>query len=68
MLDITNIALGLCVAVLLVFPAIGLILEFIQRRRDHKQAKSAERALRDSLSELGITMRDGGEQLKKDQK
>jgi len=51
---------------LLVFPAIGLIQEFIQRRRDHKQAKSAERALRDSLSELGITMRDGGEQLNKD--
>lgn len=66
MLDITNIALGLCVAVLLVFPAIGLIQEFIQCRRDRKRAKSAERALRDSLSELGITMRDGGEQLNKD--
>jgi hypothetical protein len=42
--------------------------EFIQRRRDRRQAESAERALRDSLSELGITMRDGGERLKKDEK
>lgn len=68
MLDITNIALGLCVVVLLMFPAIGMIQEFIQRRRDRKRAKSGERALRDSLSELGITMHDGGEQLKKDLK
>jgi hypothetical protein len=67
-LDITNIALGLCVAALLIFPGIGIIQEFIQRRRDRKRAKSAERTLRDSLSELGITMHDGGEQLKKDQK
>jgi hypothetical protein len=67
-LDITNIALGLCVAVLLIFLAIGVIQEFIQRRRNRRRAKSAERALRDSLSELGITMRDGGEQLKKDKK
>jgi hypothetical protein len=55
MLDLTNIALGLCVAVLLVFPVIGVIQEFIQRRRDRRQTKLAERALRDSLSELGIT-------------
>jgi hypothetical protein len=68
MLDLTNVALGLWVVVLLVLIAFGIFQELMQRRKERKKARLAQQALHDSLSSLGITMRDGGEQMEKDRK
>jgi Flp pilus assembly protein TadB len=66
MLDLTNVVLGLWVVALLVLIAFGIFQELLQRRKERRRARLAEQALQDSLSSLGITMRDGGEQRGKD--
>jgi cytochrome c-type biogenesis protein CcmH/NrfF len=66
MLDLTNVALGLWVVALLVLIAFGIFQELLQRRKERKRAQLAQQALQDSLSRLGITMRDGGEQMEKE--
>jgi hypothetical protein len=66
MLDLTNVALGLWVVALLVLIAFGIFQELLQRRKERRRARLAQQTLQDSLSRLGITMRDGGEKIKKD--
>jgi hypothetical protein len=66
MLDLTNVALGLWVVALLVLIAFGIFQELLQRRKERKRTQLAQQALQDSLSRLGITMRDGGEQMEKE--
>jgi cytochrome c-type biogenesis protein CcmH/NrfF len=66
MLDLTNVVLGLWVVALIAVVAFGIFQELVQRRKERKKARLAQQELQDSLSRLGITMRDGGEKTEKD--
>jgi capsular polysaccharide biosynthesis protein len=64
-LTIVNLLLGIIVVVLVIYLLVVMFLDFTDRRKKHKQELEAKTDLKDILTRLGVTMRDGGEKLKK---
>ncbi len=73
-LNVTNIALGVIVVLAVLLVAYGVVWELVARRKQHglhDVDAEMQAMLRDEFShslavpELGLTMADGGEQVKK---
>jgi phosphotransferase system glucose/maltose/N-acetylglucosamine-specific IIC component len=65
-LTVVNLLLGIIVVALVFYLLVVMFLDFKQRRKEHKQKLETKTDLKDILSRLGVTMRDGGEKLRKD--
>lgn len=65
-LNVTNIALGAVTLVCLIVLGRAIILEVVARARKRSVAIAEDAGHSLFVSELGLTMADGGEQMKQD--
>ena len=65
---VANFLLGVVVFVLLSYVIVMIVLGFRRQKKEHREEVKETPDLKEVLSKLGLTMRDGGKPLKDDDK
>jgi mannitol-specific phosphotransferase system IIBC component len=63
-LTIVNILLGVIVLALVSYVVVIMLFDMQRHRKEMQKDADAKTSLKDILSKLGVTMRDGGESVK----